>query len=142
MNLMTKNAKRIGVVLLAVAMVALIGCGSTKVYTADKTITYRDSIYNKSNVNQITAREEAILDGGETVNLRNKEKKELQKFFDEHEEVMISMYIDMDQQDLVYLRMKVESYSEYSRMKSRFDRALKDITKFMGDKKKTQLNLQ
>ena len=142
MNLMTKNAKRIGVVLLAVAMLALIGCGSTKVYTADKTITYRDSIYNMSNVNQITAREEAILDGGETVNLRNKEKKELQKFFDEHDEVMVSMYLDLDDRDLVYLRMKVESYSEYSRMKSRFDKANKDVTKFMGDKKKTQLNLQ
>lgn len=142
MNLVIKNAQRLGAVLLAICMVALIGCGSTKVYTADKTITYRDSIYNMANVQKITAREEAILDGGETVNLRNKEKKELQKFFDEHDEVMISMYVDMDQEDLVYLRMKVESYSEYSRMKSRFDRALKDITKFMGDKKKTQLNLQ
>lgn len=142
MNLVTKNAQRLGAVLLAICMVALIGCGGTKVYTADKTITYRDSIYNMANVQKITAREEAILDGGETVNLRNKEKKELQKFFDQHDEVMISMYVDMDQQDLVYLRMNVESYSEYSRMKSRFDRALKDITKFMGDKKKTQLNLQ
>ena len=142
MNLVIKNTQRLGAVLLAICMVALIGCGSTKVYTADKTITYRDSIYNMANVQKITAREEAILDGGETVNLRNKEKKELQKFFDEHDEVMISMYVDMDQEDLVYLRMKVESYSEYSRMKSRFDRALKDITKFMGDNKKTQLNLQ
>lgn len=142
MNLVIKNARRLGTILLVICMVALIGCGGTKVYTADKTITYRDSIYNMSNVQKITAREEAILDGGETVNLRNKEKKELQKFFDEHEEVMISMFVDMDREDLVYLRMNVESYSEYSRMKSRFDKALKDITKFMGDKKKTQLNLQ
>jgi hypothetical protein len=142
MNLLIKNTRRLGAVLLAICMVALIGCGGTKVYTADKTVTYRDSIYNMSNVQKITAREEATLDSGETVNLRNKEKKELQQFFQENDEVMVSMYVDMDQADLVYLRMKVESYSEYARMKSRFDKALKDITKFMGDKKKTQLNLQ
>jgi hypothetical protein len=142
MNLLIKNTRRLGTVLLAICMVALIGCGGTKVYTADKTVTYRDSIYNMSNVQKITAREEATLDSGETVNLRNKEKKELQQFFQENDEVMVSMYVDMDQADLVYLRMKVESYSEYARMKSRFDKALKDITKFMGDKKKTQLNLQ
>ena len=142
MNLLIKNTRRLGTVLLAICMVALIGCGGTKVYNADKTVTYRDSIYNMSNVQKITAREEATLDSGETVNLRNKEKKELQQFFQENDEVMVSMYVDMDQADLVYLRMKVESYSEYARMKSRFDKALKDITKFMGDKKKTQLNLQ
>lgn len=142
MNLLIKNTRRLGAVLLAICMVALIGCGGTKVYNADKTVTYRDSIYNMSNVQKITPREEATLASGETVNLRNKEKKELQQFFQENDEVMVSMYVDMDQADLVYLRMEVESYSEYSRMKSRFDKALKDITKFMGDKKKTQLNLQ
>ena len=142
MNLLIKNTRRLGAVLLAICMVALTGCGGTKVYTADKTITYRDSMYNMANVQKITAREEATLDSGETVNLRNKEKKELQQFFQEHDEVMVSMFVDMGQADLVYLRMRVESYSEYSRMKSRFDKALKDITKFMGDKKKTQLNLQ
>ena len=142
MNLLIKNTRRLGAVFLAICMVALIGCGGTKVYNADKTVTYRDSIYNMSNVQKITAREEATLDSGETVNLRNKEKNELQKFFQENDEVMVSMYVDMDQADLVYLRMRVESYSEYSRMKSRFDKALKDITKFMGDKKKTQLNLK
>ena len=142
MNLLIKNTRRLGAVFLAICMVALIGCGGTKVYNADKTVTYRDSIYNMSNVQKITAREEATLDSGETVNLRNKEKNELQKFFQENDEVMVSMYVDMDQADLVYLRMRVESYSEYSRMKSRFDKALKDITKFMGDKQKTQLTLQ
>ena len=70
MKLTITNAQRIGVILLTFCMIALIGCGGTKVYTADKTITYRDSMYNMSNVQKITAREEALLPSGEVVNLR------------------------------------------------------------------------
>ena len=135
-------AKLAGTVFLVLCLAVLIGCGGTKVYTVDKTITYRDALYNMSTVQKITPREEAALENGSVVNLRNKEKKELEQFFKDNPGVMVSMIVDMDQQEMVYLRMKVEKYSEYSRLKKRFDNALKDITKFMGDKKATQLNLK
>jgi hypothetical protein len=95
-----------------------------------------------SNVQKISGREEAKLADGTVVNLRNKDKKEVEKFFKENDEVLVSMIVDMDQQEMVYLRMNVEKYSDYKRLKSRFDKALKDISKFMADKKDTQLNLK
>lgn len=136
------TVRHAGAFLLSLCMVALIGCGGTKVYTADKTVVYRDSIYNLSTVQKMTARVEAKTPEGEVMKLGNREKKELQNFFKEHPGSMVSMSVDMDTQELVYLRMKVDSYSEYSRMKSRFDSAMKDLTKFMGDKKETQLKLK
>ena len=136
------TVKHIATGLLVLVMMALIGCGGTKVYNVDKTITYRDAMYNMSNVQKVSGREEAKLADGTVVNLRNKDKKEVEKFFKENDEVLVSMVVDMDQQEMVYLRMNVDKYSDYKRLKSRFDSAMKDIGKFMGDKKKTQLNLK
>ena len=133
---------RTSVVMLGLCMALFVGCGGTKVYNVDKTITYRDAMYNMSNVQKISGREEARLADGTVVNLRNKDKKAVEKVFKENDEVLVSMIVDMDQQEMLYLRMNVEKYAEYKRLKSRFDKALKDISKFMADKKDTQLNLK
>lgn len=135
-------AKVAGTIVLAFSMALLIACGGTKVYNVDKTITYRDSLYNMATVRQVSGREEARLENGDVVQLRNKDKKELEKFFKENPGTMVSMIVDLDDQEMVYLRMQVKNYSEYSRLKKRFDNALEDITKFMGDKKETQLKLK
>lgn len=135
-------AKYAGTILLALSMASLISCGGTKVYNVDKTITYRDSLYNMSTVRQVSGREEATLENGDVVQIRNKEKKELEQFFKDNPDTMVTMIVDLDDQEMTYLRMKVKNYSEYSRLKKRFDSALKDITKFMGDKKATQLKLK
>jgi hypothetical protein len=42
---------------------------------------------------------------------------------------------------MVYERRQVKKYSDYSKMASRLDGAMKDISKFMADGKKTQLKL-
>ena len=135
-------AKYSGTFLLAFIMLLMAACGGTKVYNVDKTITYRDSLYNMSTVRQVSGREEAKLESGDVVQLRNKEKKELEQFFKANPETMVTMIVDLDDQEMVYLRMQVKNYSEYSRLRKRFDNALKDITKFMGDKKETQLKLK
>lgn len=136
------RAKRTATVLLAFCLIALVGCGSTKVYTADKTILYRDSLYNMSNVQRVSAREDVKLTNGDVVNTRNMDKKQIEALIKENEKVLATMAVEMDEKEMIYLRAYVEKYSEYSRMKSRFDSAMKDISKFMGDKKKTQLNLK
>lgn len=135
-------AKFAGAVLLALSMALLLACGGTKVYNVDKTITYRDALYNMSTVRQVSGREEAKLENGDVVQIRNKDKQELEQFFKENPDTMVTMIVDLDDQEMVYLRMQVKNYSEYSRLKKRFDSALKDITKFMGDKKATQLKLK
>lgn len=135
-------ARYAGAILLVFSMVALAACGGTKVYNADKTIVYRDNLYNMSNVQRIGSREEAKLPSGEVVNIRGMEKKELEALIKQNEKILVTMIIELDDREIVYLRANVDRYSEYSQMSKRFERALKDITKFMGDKKKTQLRLQ
>lgn len=127
---------------LSLVMLVLAACGGTKVYTIDKTMTYRDSLYNLSSVQHIRGREEVTLENGDTVNLSNMDKKQLRAFFDDNEEVLVTMTVDMDDQEMVYLRMKVDDYSTYNRMKGRFEDAMEDISDFMGDKKATQLKLR
>jgi hypothetical protein len=135
------TARHAGALLLALALALLVGCGGTKVYTIDKTVIYRDAMYNMSGVNRVSAREEAELADGSVVNIRNKDKKEMQALFEQNGEVLVSMIIDLDEEELVYLRMRMDNYSDYNRMKKKFDGAMKDITKFMADKKDTQLKL-
>lgn len=135
-------ARRAGCALLLVCLALSTACGSTKVYTADKTVIYRDSIYNISNVQRLTAREVAKTPGGQEVDLANMDKNALQDFFKTNSGSMVTMSVEMDDEEMVYLRAKVDDYGEYSRLERRFESAMKDITKFMGDKKKTQLRLQ
>ncbi len=127
---------------LLAGMLALGGCGSTKVYTADKTIVYKDNIYNLGNVQRIGSRIDGQLADGTTVKMTNLDKKGVEGVLKDNGEVTVSMVVEMDAQEMVYLQTRVSKYSDYNKMKSRFDSALKDITNFMGDKKKTQLKLK
>ena len=136
------RAGYLAVSLLLACMLALGGCGSTKVYTADKTVVYKNNIYNMGNVQRIGSRIDGQLADGTTVNMTNLDKKAVEGVLKDNGEVTVSMVVEMDAQEMVYLRTRVSKYSDYSKMKSRFDSALKDITKFMGDKKKTQLKLK
>ena len=128
--------------LLAVAMIALAGCVSTKVYTADKTIVYNGSIYNMANVQQISGRIEGQLPDGSTVNMKTLDKKGVEALLKENKEVVVSTVVGMDEQEMVYQRARVKKYSDYTKMVSRFDGAMSDISRFMADKKKTQLKLK
>ena len=135
-------ARRAGAVLLAFCLAMTAACGSTKVYTADKTVVYRDSIYNLSNVQRLTARRVARVSDGRDVDLGNKDKNQLTAFFKDNPDALVTMSVEMDTQEMVYLRTRVDSYSEYARLDKRFENALKDLSKFMADKKKTQLKLK
>jgi hypothetical protein len=136
------NAKRAVILLAVITMAALVGCGSTKVYTADKTMVYRGSLYNLGSVQKVSTREEAKLDNGEIVSLGNKDTKALKAFFKENPKVLVSMIFELDEEEVVYLRTNVKSYSEYTRLKKRFENAKDDIIDFMADKKDTQLKLK
>lgn len=130
------------VALAAIGMLFLAGCGSTKVYTADKTIVYNGSLYNISNVQRIGSRIEGSLPDGSTVNMKNLDKKGVQALFKQHSEIMVSTIVEMDDEEMIYQRIRVKNVSDYNKMVKRFDGALNDISKFMADKKKTQLKLK
>lgn len=127
---------------LAACVLSLCGCGSTKVYTADKTVVYNGTIYNLGNVQKVGSRLDGLTPDGTVINLRGKDKKEIEKLLKDNESMMVSAVVELDDQDMVYERRNVTKYSEISSMNKRFDRALNDISKFMADKKKTQLKLK
>jgi hypothetical protein len=136
------DARGLALVLLALSTLLIAGCGSTKVYTANKTMTYKDSLYNMSNVQRMSSRVEGTLANGEVKNMKGKDKKTVEALLKENSPLSVSMIIDMDSQELVYLRKNVSKYSEYSSMSKSLDRAMSSIGKFTANKSSTQLKLK
>lgn len=127
---------------LAIGLLSLGACGSTKIYTADKTIVYKGDIYNMGNVQRISSRIDGQLPDGSTVNMKNLDRKGVEALLKDNKEIVVSAIVDMDEERVVYQRSRVTKYSEYSKMFNRFEGAMSDISKFMADKKKTQLKLK
>ena len=136
------NARFLFTFLMAVGLVFMAACGSTKVYNTDKTMVYKGDIYNMSNVQRIGTRVEANLPNGDTKNMKGMDKKAVEALIKEYKPLMVSQLVEMDSQEMVYQRRKVSKYSEYSSMMKSFDRAANDISNFMANKKSTQLKLK
>jgi regulatory protein YycH of two-component signal transduction system YycFG len=136
------NIKRIVVLLLLAGIVALPGCGSTKVYTNDKTLVYRGELYNLSNVQRLGSRVEGKLPNGDKVNMKQMDKKEINRLLDEHESFVVTSYVEMDDKEMVFQNSRVDSYSDVSKMTKNIDSAMSKIQKFMANKKSTQLKLK
>jgi len=136
------NIKRIAILLLLAGIVALPGCGSTKVYTNDKTMVYRGDLYNLSNVQRLGSRVEGKLPNGDKVNMKQMDKKEINRLLDEHESFLVTSYVEMDGKEMVFQNSRVDSYSDVSAMNKNIDSAMSKIQKFMANKKSTQLKLK
>ena len=136
------HAKRLAVFLLAVCILSLMGCGSTtKVYNTDKTILYKGDLYNMRNVQRISPQVNGKLPNGDVKDMKGMDKKAIQALLDESSPLMVSMIVEMDSQEMVYVRKSVSKYSEFSSMTKSFERAMNKINKFMANKKSTQLKL-
>jgi len=131
-----------GVLLLFAIMLSIGACGSTKVYTAQKTVVYNGALYNMANVQKISSSVIGTKANGDTVNMRTLDKKGVEALLKQESSIVVKTSVDMDSQEMVYQNARVSKYSDYSKMMKRFDGALKDINKFMADKKKTQLKLK
>jgi hypothetical protein len=136
------HLRHLAVFLLAVCVLSLAGCGSTKVYTADKTMTYRGDLYNMSNVQRISPTIEGELPNGDLRNMKGMDKKAVEALLDEASPIMVSMIVEMDSQQMVYRRGSVSKYSEYSSMFKSLESAMNKVNKFMANKKSTQLKLK
>lgn len=134
--------KKTMVLLLAFSVLALAGCGGTKVYTVDKSVVYKGSIYNLSNVQVVSSRVEGTLPGGDLVNLRGADKKRITALLDEHSSFNVATFVLMDQQEMMYQVGTVKKYSDFTTLTKNLNSAMGKIQKFMGDKKKRQLELK
>lgn len=135
-------ARLLATALVSTVLLSLAGCGSTKVYTADKTIVYNGALYNMGTVQRVSSRIEGQLPDGGSVDMRTLDKKGVEALLKQGAPVMVSAIVEMDSQEMLYQRVRVEKYSEYNKLAGRFEDAMEDINDFMGDKKKTQLKLK
>lgn len=126
---------------LLASVMLLAGCGSTKVYNAQKTLVYRGTIYNVTNVMQFSSRVEAVISETETIDLQGYNKKAIQSLLKQHKEVFVRQSLNLDEQEVIYQAQNVDSWSDYNKMAKKFASAVKDLQKFLGDPKKTQLEL-
>ncbi len=128
--------------LIVVLILSLAGCiSSTKVYQTDKTITYKGTLYNMSNVQKIDSKIMGKLPNGDDKNMKGMDKKAVQSLLKEESPIMVTTALKMDDQELVYERRSVKKYSEFSKMVKNFESAGNKVSKFMAHKKQTQLKL-
>jgi len=132
----------LAVALILAACLTLTACGSTKVYTADKTLVYGGSIYNVSNVKVFSHKSDGDVGNGQVVDLKGMDKSKFNALLKEHPKIQVTQAFMLDDQELVYQKQQVDSWSQYNKMSRNFQDAGKDITKFLADKKKTQLKLK
>jgi hypothetical protein len=130
------------VLLMALVVLGLAGCGGTKVYTVDKSVVYKGSIYNLSNVQVVSSRVEGTLPSGDLVNLRGADKNRINALLDEHSSFNVATFVLMDQQEMMYQVGTVKKYSDFTTLTKNLNSAMGKIQKFMGDKKKRQLQLK
>lgn len=136
------HLKRLAVVLLALSALSIAGCGSTKVYTANKSMVYRDSIYNMNSVQLVSSSVEGTLANGDVKNMKGMDKKAVEALLKENSPLQVSMIIAMDSEEMVYLRKNIKKYSEYSSMSKSLDNAMSSIGKFIANESSNQLKLK
>jgi hypothetical protein len=141
----SKSIRQLGRTLTVVASIMTIllvtACGSTKVYNNDKTVVYRDAVYNISKVKQINSKISGKLADDTSVNLAGVERKQIEAYLKQGP-MYVRMAFGLDEQEMLYRASSVSKWSEYSSMLKSFNNASKQITSLMGDKKKMQLKLK
>lgn len=134
--------RSLAVTALALLALSLAGCGSTKVYTADKTVVYQESVYNVSNVKVFTRKNVAVLADGSTASLANIDEDGFNRLLAGNSAVAVQQGFLLDDIELVYQQASVTTWKEFHKLNKRFMSASKDLNKFLANSKKTQLKLK
>lgn len=130
-------------VLSASSMLLLAGCiSSAKVYNNDKTVVYNGAMYNLASVKQISTNISGKLSDSNTVDLKTADRKQIEAYLKEYNSIYVRMAFNFDDQEMLYRASSVSKWSEYSKMKSSFESAGKNISGLMADKKKRQVKLK
>jgi hypothetical protein len=140
--MMLVRITRFGAVVVVLAVLLLVGCGSTKVYTADKTVVYQESVYNVSNVKVFTRRSSGQLADQSMVNLANVDEAGFMELLVRSPSIRVRQGFMLDEIEMLYQQGTVSSWKEFKKLNKRFNSASKDLNKFLADSKKTQLRLK
>lgn len=140
---MTQNLPQLTrIALLLMVVIVVSACGGTKVYDTSKTIVYNGSIYQVTDVKQITNEIVAVKADKSTVNMKNMDKDQATDLINANKPLMVRMSFQMDEQELVYVNTPMDSYREFDRTRDRFEDAGDDIAKLMAETKTDQLKLR
>lgn len=136
------RTKTVAAVMLVVASAVLAtGCGSTKIYTPEKTVEYQGTIYNVSEVKQLSTRVEAVSESGDVIDLKGYDSKRFEALVKERGPLVVRSFISMDDRDMVYEQKSLEKGRDLGRMQDGLNDAYKKLTRFMADADKPQLKL-
>ena len=124
------------------AMLLLAGCGGTKVYNNDKTVTYNGAIYNLSATKQINSKTSGKLSDSNTVDLKGVTKKQFEAYLKEYDSIYVRMAFELDDQEMLYRASSVDSWKDFQKMQKSFESAGGQISSLMANKKKSQLKLK
>jgi hypothetical protein len=141
-NIPANGLKAALTVLLAGCLVILAGCGSTKVYNSNKTIAFRDNIYNVTDVEVYSSKVEAIISDDESIDLRGADKKRIKALLDTHGSLFVRQSLSLDDLVIVYQARTIDSWSDYRKMEKQFKNANEDLRDFLASPKKPQLELK
>ena len=101
----------------------------------DKTVSYKGTMYNVSNITKTSSRVDGSAGGNEIVGLRSIDKKGFQAYVEEHGSVIVTTVIIFDEDEMVYQNVRVKKYNELQNVIKSIDKAMEQIAKFMGNKK-------
>ncbi|HKX54875.1 MAG TPA: hypothetical protein VJN01_02185 [Xanthomonadales bacterium] len=136
------RASAVGLVVMVLLALHLSGCGSTKVYTADKTVVYQQSVYNLANVKVITRKSTAVMADQSVIDLANMDEEGFLPLLAISPSIAVRQVFLLDDIELVYQHASVASWKEFKKLDKRFQSASKDLNKFLANSKKTQLKLK
>jgi len=127
---------------LVLSIMALAACGSTKVYTAEKTMLFRGNLYTLSGLGVISSEVEAEVPDGEPVDLRSADKDRFNTLKGDAASLKVQTFMMLGEQKVPVETAAVTKYSQLKKMIKDLDSMLDKIHKFMKDPKKTQLELK
>jgi len=112
------------------------------VSAADKVISYKGNTFNVENVTKVSSRVEGEAGDEAIVGVRSLTKKQFNSYVDKAGSVVVTTFIEFDSDQLVYQKVGVTKYGDFQNVVDQLDKALKQITKFMGRKKGGVLKLK
>lgn len=134
-----KRAGNFGLMLLAVVLsLWAVSVASA----ADKVISYKGNTFNVENVKKVSSRVEGEAGDEAIVGVRSITKKQFNSYVDKAGTVVVTTFIEFDSDQLVYQKVGVTKYGDLQNVIDQLDKAMKQITKFMGRTKGGVLKLK
>ncbi len=128
-------------VLAVVGAMVMIGCGSTNVYTQQKTILHKGVMYNIGAVQRVSSSIVAKSADGTSVDVANVDKSGLKKMLEESRPLVVVVTLLLDDQEVQLAAHQVDSWSTFKTVRRFHDDQMEKVRKFMAEPKKAQLKL-